>query len=40
MPGADTDHALRPDGVHFSPDASKAMAAWYGPQIVAAARAA
>jgi len=38
--GADTDQSLRPDGVHFSDAASRQMAAWYGPQIVAAARAA
>jgi lysophospholipase L1-like esterase len=38
MPGFDTDQSARPDGVHLSPDASRAMADWYGPQIVAAAR--
>ncbi len=38
IPGADTDQALRPDGVHFSPDAAAEMAAWFGPQVVAAAR--
>jgi peptidoglycan/LPS O-acetylase OafA/YrhL len=37
-PGFDTDQSLRPDGVHLSPEASRAMAGWYGPQIVAAAR--
>ena len=38
IPGADTDQSLRPDGVHFSPDAAAEMAAWFGPLIVAAAR--
>ena len=38
IPGADTDQAMRPDGVHFSPDAATEMAAWFGPLIVAAAR--
>jgi peptidoglycan/LPS O-acetylase OafA/YrhL len=38
IPGADTDQSLRPDGVHLSPAASRIMADWYGPQIVAAAR--
>jgi lysophospholipase L1-like esterase len=38
IPGADTDQAMRPDGVHFSPDASAEMAAWFGPLVVAAAR--
>jgi hypothetical protein len=38
IPGADTDQSLRPDGVHLSPEASRTMADWYGPQIVAAAR--
>jgi SGNH domain (fused to AT3 domains) len=38
IPGADSDQAMRPDGVHFSPDASTEMAGWYGPLIVAAAR--
>jgi peptidoglycan/LPS O-acetylase OafA/YrhL len=38
IPGADSDQAMRPDGVHFSPDASADMAEWYGPLIVAAAR--
>ncbi len=38
VPGADTDQAMRPDGVHFSPDASTEMAAWSGPLVVAAAR--
>jgi lysophospholipase L1-like esterase len=36
--GADTDQSLRPDGVHFSPEAAQDLAAWFGPQIVAAAR--
>jgi peptidoglycan/LPS O-acetylase OafA/YrhL len=38
IPGADTDQSLRPDGVHLSPAASRTMADWYGPQIVAAVR--
>jgi hypothetical protein len=38
IPGADTDQAMRPDGVHFSPDAATEMAAWFGPLVVAAAR--
>src|SRR5262249_58871795 len=38
MPGADMDQALRPDGVHLSAAASRAMAEWYGPLIVAAVR--
>jgi hypothetical protein len=38
IPGADTDQSLRPDGVHLSPQASRTMADWYGPLIVAAAR--
>jgi peptidoglycan/LPS O-acetylase OafA/YrhL len=38
IPGADTDQALRPDGVHFSPDAATEMAAWFGPVVAAAAR--
>ena len=38
IPGFDTDQSARPDGVHLSPEASRAMADWYGPQIVAAAR--
>ena len=38
IPGADTDQTMRPDGVHFSPDAATEMAAWFGPLIVAAAR--
>jgi hypothetical protein len=29
---------MRPDGVHFSPDAATEMAAWFGPLVVAAAR--
>jgi len=37
IPGADSDQALRPDGVHFSPDAAAEMAAWFGPLVVAAA---
>jgi hypothetical protein len=35
---ADTKPELRPDGVHFTPDAATQLAAWFGPQIVAAAR--
>jgi hypothetical protein len=36
--GADTKPDLRPDGVHFTPDAATQLSAWFGPQIVAAAR--
>jgi peptidoglycan/LPS O-acetylase OafA/YrhL len=36
--GADIKPDLRPDGVHFTPDAAAQLAAWFGPQIVAAAR--
>jgi len=38
IPGADRDQGMRPDGVHFSPDAAAEMAAWFGPLVVAAAR--
>jgi peptidoglycan/LPS O-acetylase OafA/YrhL len=36
---ADAKPDLRPDGVHFTPDAAAQLAAWFGPQVVAAARA-
>jgi peptidoglycan/LPS O-acetylase OafA/YrhL len=38
IPGADRDQAMRPDGVHFSPDAATEMAGWFGPLVVAAGR--
>jgi hypothetical protein len=37
IPGSDTDHALRPDGVHFTTESSRRIANWLGPQILAAA---
>jgi hypothetical protein len=36
IPGADTDHNLRPDGVHFTVDTSRQVADWLGPAILAA----
>jgi hypothetical protein len=36
--GADAKPDLRPDGVHFTPDSATQLAAWFGPQIVGAAR--
>ena len=35
-PGGELDPSLRPDGVHVSEEASGEVAAWLGPQIVAA----
>ncbi|HET9611266.1 MAG TPA: acyltransferase [Acidimicrobiales bacterium] len=36
LPGGEMDPALRPDGVHFSPESAVDVAAWLGPELVAA----
>jgi hypothetical protein len=37
LPGGELDPALRPDGVHFTFDTTRQVAAWLGPAVVAAA---
>ena len=36
-PGGELDHAMRPDGVHFTQPAAVQVAGWLGPQLVALA---
>jgi hypothetical protein len=36
LPGGEMDPALRPDGVHFTPETAVEVAAWLGPELLAA----
>ncbi|HEX6423462.1 MAG TPA: hypothetical protein VFZ79_08285, partial [Acidimicrobiales bacterium] len=36
LPGGEMDPALRPDGVHFTPETAAEVAAWLGPELLAA----
>jgi hypothetical protein len=36
LPGGEMDPAMRPDGVHFTPATAVEVAAWLGPELLAA----